>query len=152
MPTITASHMIAAFILVTSDGALGAVDCSCFLFPFFKLVIFLALTAFTGGVRLHATWETDTCHAVVTNNIVLVFVRTFANVALTGRVGAPSQVWIQINHCISLEALVFRKKRLVSTIAYLFYLYNVGVLIKKKPAPWQPQIQFEMVSVKCCVN
>ena len=116
MPAITASHMIATFILIDSNGTFRAINSSSLLFPLLKLLIFLRLAAFTPLVSLLSTGEAHLGLTFIAFNHVLALDWTAAHVTITGRLWAPSQIRIKINHGVALEAPILIEQSLADTV------------------------------------
>ena len=118
MSAIAASHVITAFVLVHSDGTFWAIYGSCLLFPLSKLYILLTLPTLVAWVGLHSTWEANASHAVITDYILDWLLWVLPHVALTCGLGAPPQIWVKIDHRISMEAHVLVEQVLFNTIPH----------------------------------
>ena len=121
MPTVAASHVVAALVLVNSDCAFRAVYRPSFLLPVLKLNICFALAALTPFVRLKSAQEAHVSEAVVALNHILLLIWALSNVAFAGGLRAPPQVWIQVNYGISLEAHILFHKLLANNVAYFIF-------------------------------
>ena len=119
---ITARHMIASLILVTSDCALWAIDCSRFLLPLFEVFVLLGFTTLTTLVGRLTTGEAHLFATVRAGHKLAGFLPIwFSNVAITSRHRTPSQVRVQVNHCIRLKTFVLVDVSFVDTVPHILF-------------------------------
>jgi len=107
--TGAASHVIAPFVFIDSDRAFGTLHSSVVALPLREFGVLLRFTTLLPRVRFLPTGKADFSVTRFTLGFRIFPFGPLSHDAAARGARAPSQVWIQVDHCVVQESTVLNK-------------------------------------------